>query len=202
MCLFVFIARDCDSASGNFQCIYVVNPALYRGTRVKNINKDVDSVLTTCCTGVANGFALPDKHMGLLSLSPFGLRIQSFFSGSSSTKRQPLGGQDLFSTKLEGRLDNYKKGISAPEDTGVDVEISRRSAATSDALAQSDPKALQNYNSLLSGLTYTRSARVVANVEFAVRSLSNIPSEQEAKAQTDQILAAYNLPPLSNDKAQ
>lgn len=140
--------------------------------------------------------------MGLLSLSPFGLRIQSFFSSSSPTKRQSLSGQDLFSTKLEGRLDNYKKGISAPDDVGVDVEISRRSAATSDALAQSDPKALQSYNSLLSGLTYTRSARVVANVEFAVRSLSNIPSEEEAKAQTDQILAAYNLPPLTNDKAQ
>lgn len=139
--------------------------------------------------------------MGLLSLSPFGLRIQSFFSSATPGRKQPLGGQDLFSTKLEGRLDNYNKGRTAPDDIGVDVEISRRSAAASDALAQTDPKALQNYNSLLSGLTYTRSARIVANVEYAVRSLSNIPTEKEAEAQTNKILAAYNLPPLTEDKA-
>lgn len=132
--------------------------------------------------------------MGILTSSQFGLRLQNLLNIKVGSPNLPSrGNQDLFSSKLEGRLDNYKRGKVAPEDYGVDVEISSRSASVSEALAATDPKALKNYNALLSGLTYTKSARVVTNVEFALRKLSNIPSEEEAQAQTDKVLEAFNL---------
>jgi hypothetical protein len=58
------------------------------------------------------------------------------------------------------------------------------------ALASTNPEALGRYQAVLTSLNSADSARLVSSVEFNVRKLSQIPSEEEAQAVTDKIVAA------------
>ncbi len=130
--------------------------------------------------------------MGFVGFTRFGL-TSTFASlkglGSSFSPRRT--DETLFTSKLEGRLDNLSKNRNTGSDLAVDIEIASRDANVSQSLASQDPKALQSYSALLSGLNYSRSARVVTNVEYTIRSLASIPSEEEAQAETDKVVAAY-----------
>jgi hypothetical protein len=130
--------------------------------------------------------------MGFVGFTRFGL-TSTFASlkGLGSSFSPKRTDESLFTSKLEGRLDNLSKGRETGSDLAVDIEISSRDAAVNQSLASQDPKALQSYTALLSGLSYSRSARIITNVDYTVRSLSTIPSEEEAQAQTDKVVAAY-----------
>lgn len=132
--------------------------------------------------------------MGFIAFTQFGLSsVLPRLSGAADAgSRQPrTSDQILFSSKLTARLDNLKRNRYAPSDKSIDSEISQRDAAVTSTLANRDPKALQSYSSFLSGIAYDKSARIVSNVEHTVRSLSSIPSQEEAQALTDSIVAAF-----------
>ena len=116
--------------------------------------------------------------------------IAALLKGSRSSSPRPSD-PNLFLSQLEGRLDNLQKGRVAGSDFVVDAQIVDRNNRVNDALASQDPGLLKNYNSLLTGLTYSKSARVVTEVEYSLRTLSTIPTEKEAKAATDKVVAAY-----------
>ncbi len=128
--------------------------------------------------------------MGTIAFSQFGLSLRAT-SPDSNLSRTSFTNQTLFNSRLEARLDNYRRGLSLGDDFNVDAEVAARNSEVANSLAVQDPTALRSYTSLLSGLTYSRSARVVSNVEFALRKMSGIPSEEEAKKQTDKIVEAY-----------
>ena len=129
--------------------------------------------------------------MGFISITPFGLATHSPTYGSNPSSYSRRTNENVFSANLEHRIRDYKSGRHDYTDGLVDAEIASRDVSVTTALSNSDPGALRNYSSLLSGLTYDKSARVVSSVEFTIRHLSNIPTQEEAQAETDKIVEAF-----------
>lgn len=102
----------------------------------------------------------------------------------------PLLNQSLFNSKLEKHIDDVRHG-DGNLSLEVGVELSQKTAAVGQALASSDPKALQNYSAYSTLLGYDKRARYVSAVDTTTRSLGEIPSEEESKAAVEDLVKAF-----------
>ncbi|MBN8548909.1 MAG: hypothetical protein J0M12_06310 [Deltaproteobacteria bacterium] len=99
-------------------------------------------------------------------------------------------GQTLFNAKLEKHLDDVSHG-QANLSSDVAEALFQKGQDTSAALAQSDPAALKDYAAYSTILGYNNRARYVSALDQTTRTLSNIPSQEEAKAATDELVKAF-----------
>lgn len=98
--------------------------------------------------------------------------------------------QATFNAKLEKHLDDVHNGQGALS-AEVAEELFQKSQETSALLAQSDPEALKDYSAYSTIMGYDSKARYVSSLDQTTRTLSTIPSEEEAKAATDELVKAF-----------
>jgi hypothetical protein len=87
-------------------------------------------------------------------------------------KRAP-DSDSTFSSRLEGYLDEVKKG-RAPLFDSVPVALSRKASRAATTLAETDPKALQLSGAYSTALEYDKKARFVSQVSDLTLLLSTI----------------------------
>lgn len=98
--------------------------------------------------------------------------------------------QSLFNAKLEKHLDDVANGQGALS-AEVAQELFQKGQDTSALLAQTDPDALKDYSAYSTIMGYNSKARYVTSLDNTTKTLSNIPSEEEAKAATDELVKAF-----------
>jgi hypothetical protein len=136
------------------------------------------------------GSLFQSGRTGTLSQIPSLPKIGVSAQGISAFNATQTLNQSLFASKLEKHIDDVRHGEDyLTQDVGA--AVAEKSDAASSALAASDPEALKNYSAYLTVLSYDKKARYVNSVDGTTKAVSTIPSEEEAKAATDELVKAF-----------
>ena len=95
-----------------------------------------------------------------------------------------------FNLRLEKHLDDVKHGQGYLS-SDISSEVWNKDNSSSAILANSDPSALKNYSAYQTVLGYDKKARYITAISDASNALAKIPSKEEAKAASDEIIKAF-----------
>lgn len=148
--------------------------------------------------------------MSSISFTPFGL-IQSFTYpkktqgvGTSQQKHQNQTSvssqidQTTLVNNVEKHLDDVRAGLPGLSSSTY-FNIVDSYTELNQTLSQTDPKSLKALSALMTSFSYGDAARSAVQLNFATKTLSQIPTEEESKALEDEILKAYGKKPVESD---
>lgn len=145
--------------------------------------------------------------MSSINFTPFGIiRSFSYPNGSSGTSQPKLEqnqtsissqiNQTTLINKVEKHIDDVKQGLGGLS-TSTYFNIVDSYTELNKNLSEYDPKSLKALTGLITSSSYGDAARSVVQLNYSLKTLNQIPSEEESKEFEDEILKIYGKKPKS-----